>query len=45
MEEEEEEEEEEGEKWFWKEAKAEGVSDVASAGSGRPVSFAKRVRQ
>lgn len=27
-----------------KAAKAEGVSDVASAGGGRPVSLAKRVR-
>ena len=29
----------------WKEAKAEGVRDVASAGGGRPVIFAKRVRR
>ena len=28
----------------WKEANAEGVRDVASAGGGRPVIFAKRVR-
>lgn len=28
----------------WKEANAEGVSDVASAGGGRPVTLAKRVR-
>ena len=29
----------------WKEAKAEGVSEVASAGGGRPVIFAKMVRR
>lgn len=28
----------------WKDAKAEGVRDVASAGGGRPVIFAKIVR-
>ena len=28
----------------WNEAKAEGVSDVASTGGGRPVSLAMRVR-
>lgn len=35
---------EEGEVRPWKEAKAEGVRDVASAGGGRPVIFARRVR-
>lgn len=29
----------------WKEAKAEGVRDVASAGGGRPVILARRVRR
>ena len=29
----------------WKEAKAEGVSEVASAGGGRPVIFARSVRR
>ena len=29
----------------WKEAKAEGVREVASAGGGRPVILAKRVRK
>ncbi len=28
----------------WKEANAEGVRDVASAGGGRPVTLARRVR-
>ena len=35
----------EGEERPWKEAKAEGVSEVASAGGGRPGSLAKRVRR
>ena len=29
----------------WKEAKAEGVREVASAGGGRPVILARRVRR
>lgn len=37
--------EDEEEERPWKEAKAEGVRDVASAGGGRPVIFAKRVRR
>lgn len=36
--------EEEGEVRPWKEANAEGVREVASAGGGRPVIFARRVR-
>ena len=36
---------EDGEERPWKEAKAEGVRDVASAGGGRPVTFANSVRR
>ena len=37
--------EELGEERPWKEANAEGVREVASAGGGRPVTLARRVRK